>query len=989
MIGITIFKYGRLATVAGQIETEGTQRSKGRASIPLIAALSILLLPAILAPSAPAATSDIIAPQNNPHTPADGWQAGTCTTDVPQCTVDTPDQFFEEASAHPQVGFTQFTVKYTEELLKKEPVGKIGKVRVDLPVGLTVNPQATPQCADIAKPGDCAADAPLSRVGTSAVTLSILGVVTPPAEPLTIVPVYNLVPEEGQPALFGLELAGTPVYLKADVAWESDYHEGFTIDVPEVPIPGAKVLTNRLTFNGRAGDGTFITTPTTCLDPEQSGFEGIYSTWLLAASHEELASPGYTFPQSAEPQFESPLPEGKKPIDCEGVPYEPSLEVDPGQAATDAPSGAVTDVHVPHITGGGERESSQTRRAEVTLPAGMGISPSAANGLLACSEEQFGKGTRNPVACPPASKVGTVAIETPPLPPGSVTGDVYVGQPKSSDPASGDLYRLFVVANSQRFGISARLIGNVKANPQNGRLTTVFDDGRFGRAPLPGLPEVPFTSFKLDFNDGPRAPLTSPPSCGPHKTTTSLTPWTGNPPATPSTEFKLERRTRGRPLRRDPGGPSVHPGLQSRHRQPERRRLQPVPGPHHPRRRPAGAERGDRRPAARADGETRRPQVLPRVCPRRRRRQQRQERGRRLQLSELELCRHRRRPHRQRRAASNRRQGLPCRPIRRGPPVPGGSHPSHGRAFRSRLGRAEGGPRVDRESVQVHAVSDPIPHVFGGALLDISSVDVNLDRRNFSLDGTNCSPMAVGATLRGGGANPADPAVFTAFPASVPYQWNGCQSLDFKPKLKLQLFGATRRAKNPKLKAVLKAHSGDANIRRAVVTLPKGLILDQSNIAKVCTRDPVRGQRLPPELALRLRPRLYAAARQAARRPGAAAVLQQPPARPRRLPAWPDRRRSRGQDRHHQGQDPELLQHRPRRAGEQIRTHGPRRQEGDPDQQPSTSARRRRRARRRSRRSCKASVKLIAQNGKKAEQQAPDGEDCPAARSTRRSTTKK
>ena len=50
------------------------------------------------------------------------------------------------------------------------------------------------------------------------------------------------------------------------------------------------------------------------------------------------------------------------------------------------------------------------------------------------------------------------------------------------------------------------------------------------------------------------------------------------------------------------------------------------------------------------------------------------------------------------------------------------------------------------------------------------------------------------------------------------------------------MFGATRRAKNPKLKAVLSTQEGDANLSRTVVTLPKGLILDQSNIAKVCTR---------------------------------------------------------------------------------------------------------------------------------------------------------
>ncbi len=90
--------------------------------------------------------------------------------------------------------------------------------------------------------------------------------------------------------------------------------------------------------------------------------------------------------------------------------------------------------------------------------------------------------------------------------------------------------------------------------------------------------------------------------------------------------------------------------------------------------------------------------------------------------------------------------------------------------------------------------------------------------------------------MRGGGADPADPATFSSSLASTPFQANGCEALGFAPKLFMRLFGASRRTKNPKLRAVLTARKGDANIGRAAVTLPRGLLLDQSSIAKVCTR---------------------------------------------------------------------------------------------------------------------------------------------------------
>ena len=54
------------------------------------------------------------------------------------------------------------------------------------------------------------------------------GVVAPP---ITL-QVYNLVPSQGEPALFGFSALGSNIFLKSDVDWSGDYHEGFTIAVP-------------------------------------------------------------------------------------------------------------------------------------------------------------------------------------------------------------------------------------------------------------------------------------------------------------------------------------------------------------------------------------------------------------------------------------------------------------------------------------------------------------------------------------------------------------------------------------------------------------------------------------------------------------------------------------------------------------------------------------------------------------------------------------
>jgi hypothetical protein len=90
-----------------------------------------------------------------------------------------------------------------------------------------------------------------------------------------------------------------------------------------------------------------------------------------------------------------------------------------------APTPPARTTTLPGISG--ESASPATpdlKNVVMTLPAGMTVSPSAANGLQACSNAQFGLGTEfgpgsahtepaKPASCPLASQIGTVEVFTP------------------------------------------------------------------------------------------------------------------------------------------------------------------------------------------------------------------------------------------------------------------------------------------------------------------------------------------------------------------------------------------------------------------------------------------------------------------------------------------------------------------------------------------------------------------------------------------------
>jgi hypothetical protein len=847
-------------------------------------------------PVAQADTQNIIEPQHEPPTAADGWQAGTCEEDVPPtifCSPETPERFFKTAGGHPPMGFTQYIIQHEEKnggpfgTLKpiKEPEPghpiTIKTLRADLPPGLTVNPQATPHCSlaefetvkEIATGvfGRVPSCKPDTIVGRDEVTLVTnenevevspiknpglkvpKGFVVPP-DPATgtRVPVYNLEPHPGEPALLGFVVGFKElIFLKTDVSWETDFHEAFTIHEPEPSHPFS-TLQNRLISFGRAGNGTYLTNPTTCIDPNE--FPHLYSTWFRAESWLE---PNPTFPNGSTPveaKVESSSGELIRQTGCDTVPFEPSIDVTPGTPQVDSPAAATVTTKLPFdpLKEGGEKQSqSHLRRAEVTLPAGMGLNPSGSNGLVACTDAQFKKGVRTyNNECPAASQIGTAEIKSPPLA-RPLVGAIYVGQQKSSNPASGEEFRILVEAKEPNEGVAVRLVGNTIANPVTGQLTTVFDEQEVGplTGPLPrGLPQAPFESVTLHF-DGAKAILTSPPTCSAAESTGRMEPWARPGQQVPvSSKFTLSS---------DPTGGTCPTTLAARKFVPSYTAKSNSTK--------AGKYSPFKVNIGRTDGQQELKGVnvtLPK--------------GLTGNLSGIPYCSAKALAKAAKNSGATEKAHPSCSSksqIATTSTTAGtGSHPVTlaGKAYLS--GPYKGAPlsmdvitpalsgpfdlgtvvvrvalNVNPRTAQVNAVSDAIPDVFGGVKLDLRAIKVNVNRKKFMLNPTNCSKQATAGFLNGGSGDPTNPAAWSSYKVSAPYRATKCKKLGFKPKLSTKLVakGNTTRAKHPKLRAILKTRKGDANVLRTALALPHALFLDQGNIRTVCTRVQLAAKKCP------------------------------------------------------------------------------------------------------------------------------------------------
>ncbi|HWF31186.1 MAG TPA: hypothetical protein VG188_01370 [Solirubrobacteraceae bacterium] len=448
---------------------------------------------------------------------------------------------FTQAGGHVPFGITDFKVTTEGEIPAQKPTGVTTHIRTDVAAGLATSPSAVPMCTDEqfgaaeAVPGTGFYNAPTcsgeSLIGEQNATVFAEGV----GDLALAGSVYNLEQANGLAAEYGVALKlpipitkgilekafaekghplGEPTekaleekqyyahtLIEGSVEWgkqargtnAGDYHDYFEIDVS----PALPLIRSRLVFFGRSGNGSFITNATSCPGD---------NTTRIALTGEEKTT--------VDRSFTTPVGLSG----CGLVPFDPTFGLSAGtnESGFDQPDGISTSVGLTRHPGATEIDSSQLKVAAVKLPEGMTLNPSAAAGLTACTPAQARIHSEAPgTDCAATSAIGTVSLDVPTLPNGSLTGTLYLGGPETG-PITNPPYIVYVDAESPRYGVSVRLKGETFPNAATGQLTTVFSEN----------PEQPFTNIVLSFKGGALAPIANPLSCAAGRAEGSFLPYT-------------------------------------------------------------------------------------------------------------------------------------------------------------------------------------------------------------------------------------------------------------------------------------------------------------------------------------------------------------------------------------------------------------------------------------------------------------------------------
>ncbi|HTR89114.1 MAG TPA: hypothetical protein VMG62_03280 [Solirubrobacteraceae bacterium] len=665
------------------------------------------------------------------------------------------------------------------------------------------------------------------------------------------VPIFNLTPVPGEPARLGFELYKVSVILDTALATGGEYAaEVIAEDTSET----AQLLSSQVTVWGVPNDprhdnsrgwtcllpammevpcaptphqsepAPFLTLPTSCEKPLASTIAG--RSW-------PTGEPGDTGSELAPENTEYVLPATL--IGCGSLTFNPGLELEPEQRAASAPTGLNATVTMPQtgLTTPAGLADSALKETTVTLPQGLGLNPSAANGLQACSTGEFGflnllgipfteepgeegeaqttnrTSPSGPSHCPDAAKVGTVQIKTPLLA-GEPTGSLYLAR-ENVNPFRSPLV-LYLTAEEPETGVRVKLAGEVKIDPGTGRLTTTFHN----------TPQLPFSSLHLHFFGGGRASLATPPSCGSYTTTSQFNAWTGGS-ANPSSSFTIDA---------GPGGSSCPPT--------------PLPFQAAYTAGVANPQAGAYTPFTLAIGQADGSQPLEHIT-------LHLPSGIAALISQVTPCTEAQVLADACEASSQVGHttavaGLGNEPVTlegtvylTGPLKATSTHPAAPFGLLA-VTHAAAGPfdlgyvpvlstlEVDPNTAAVTVTSEPVPRSVDGVPVDLKQLQVTVERPGnapFEFNPTNCDPHQITGSLTGYEGSAAG--------LGYPFQVQNCPNLPFHPVLEAFVGGHASKANGAQLTVKVTSQGvGVANIHRVDLQLPKQLPSRLTTIQKAC-----------------------------------------------------------------------------------------------------------------------------------------------------------
>ncbi len=687
--------------------------------------------------------------------------------------VDGAGNDYVQAGGHPfsastSLAFTTRKIPSNQEA----PVESVRDLVVDLPPGLVGNLRAVPT---ICTWSEVKSTSSLAEVCPASAIVGGVGVrVTGFADQSQ--PLYRIVPEDGYVAAFAFKPVnegGITVVLRASVRSNGDYGVRAVAPLPpQLPellainfatlctygaktSPGLSVVFDGCRQKGEPGARSvpFVSLPTACPGEEPVTKVAVDSYQNVGRVDSE-GFPDLTDPNWKTAEAKSPAIEG-----CEALEFEPTVAVDPTSQAAASPSGLDFNLHIPQ-DGLSEADGLATphlKETTLTLPQGMVVNPSAGNGLGACLPSEVGLTTPvgqtpahftgEPADCPNNSKVGSVAVTTPLLDK-ALVGSLFLA--KQNQNPFGSLLALYLSIHDPETGVVVKLAGKVSLDPVTGQLSVAFTEN----------PQVPFEDLELTTFEGPRASLATPDVCGKYATTGSLTPWSApqsGPPAAIDDSFDVNSPA---------AGSSVCP--QTKAQRPfalgfSAGVTNPVAGAHSP----------FSLRITRPDGSQELDTVSVTTPP-----------GFAASLKGVAVC-----PESSIAAAGA--AGRTGTAELANPSCPAtsqvgtttigagvGSDPYYVKTGKAYLtGPYNGGPlglvfvvpavagpfdlgvqvvrtslRVNPQTAQITAVSDPIPKILEGIPLQIRDVQVDVDRPGFSLNPTNCSVMSVNGQVTGAAA---------------------------------------------------------------------------------------------------------------------------------------------------------------------------------------------------------------------------------------------